>query len=227
MAHDRLRDLARRVSPSSSGSGSVHTSWCCTATSGIGTPGHRADGRTPDPGADQHALALDVPRVRLGRRARGRRGCRSPSPVRRPRTRRPVRLGLAPERGHDPHGLAVPRPWAPSRRRGCVEASSSGLLAAASVGREELRALDAVRTREPLPALELLHPFRGRGHLEPADAVPAAFAVAGRRRRRARRCPARSDTSCGSRSSGRRSRARARWIRPSRTGGPGRARARR
>ena len=34
----RIGCTTSRVSPASSGCGSVHTSWCCTATSGIGTP---------------------------------------------------------------------------------------------------------------------------------------------------------------------------------------------
>ena len=33
--------LLGRASAASSGSGSVHTSWCCTTASGIGTPAIR------------------------------------------------------------------------------------------------------------------------------------------------------------------------------------------
>ncbi len=137
--------------------------------------GQGADGRTPDPRADQHALALDRPAVglhavhaavpdveagdadtALERHTAGRR--------------------LPRERRDDPHRLrdAVARDEVRPEDRVRVEQRDPlGRL----VRREQVRVRDPVRPSEPLPPPQLRHPLRRRRDLDAADPVPTRQAV--------------------------------------------------
>jgi hypothetical protein len=137
--------------------------------------GHRADGRAPDPGADQDAIALDPAVVGLdrahaaARRVEARDGDATFE-------RDPLRLRTARQRGHDPHGLrdTVGRHQVGAEdRRGIQERDPPrGLLRG-----EELGVLDAVGARPAAAAMQLGHPLSGGGDLDPPDPVPGGLAV--------------------------------------------------
>ena len=152
----RIGCATSRVSPASSGTGSVHTSWCCTATSGIGTPAIAPTRRPPDPGAEQDPLALDVA---LGR---CRTPCTRPSRMSKPVTvtppskATPLASALRASAAAMPHRLRDAVRRARGTRRGSSRGRAAGSARRSRAGVSSSRALDAVRAGEPLPALELL-----------------------------------------------------------------------
>ena len=186
---------------------------------------HRADGRAPDAGAQQHAFALDVPSV-------GPNAVHAPVADVEPGhghaafERHAVRLGASRERRGDRHRLGDPvrghvvRP----EDRGRVEQRD---LLRGLGGGEQLGPFEPVRAREPEPALQLLHPSRRRGDLDPARRRTSPVRRRRPASRRARPTPGRSGTSSASRWSGTRAPARASSNPRSRTAVPGRAPARR
>ena len=137
--------------------------------------GHRGDGRTPDPRAHQHALALHIAPVGLhsvhatvpdietrdGHAAFERDALGLRVPRQRRRQSDAVR---------DPVARHVVRP---QDRRGVKERDLLHRLGR----REELGAVEPVRAREALPALELVHALGSRRHLDAADAVPPRLAA--------------------------------------------------
>ena len=137
--------------------------------------GHRSDRRPPDPGADQHALALDPPVV-------GEHGLDAPAGNVEPGhrdlafERHTLLAGASRERGRDPDPVRDPvggdEVRAQDRRR-VEQRDPLGRL----LGGEQLGVLDPVGTRPPPTAVELGHPRLARGDLDPADPVPAGLAV--------------------------------------------------
>ena len=126
----------RASRPASSGIGSVHTSWCCTATQRDRHAGHRADGRAPrSRRRSARARTRPSPRSVSHARARGRRGRRTRSRSTPPSNADARRASAAaPERRRDPDGLArspSEGTWYAPR---IVEGSSSGIFSAASAG---------------------------------------------------------------------------------------------
>ena len=200
MAHDRLLGQVRV--PASSGIGSVHTSWCCTATSGIGTPAIAPIVGPQMPAHSStrsHSIAalrgLDRVDPAAGRVEPGDRRRRLRTGRRRPRAVRASASTIL----HALAGAVAGDPVAAQHRRGVQQRRALGALR----GREQLGALDPVGVREPLAALQLLHALDGGRDLEAADPEPDPLAVDLAASRRARRCPARCGTSCGTRWSGR------------------------
>ena len=222
----RIGCATSRVSPASSGIGSVHTSWCCTATSGTGTPAiaptlgpqmpahSRTRSHSIVAAIGLHAVHAAVADVEAGDgdAALERDALRLRAPRRAPRP------GGPPSRCRRTARSSEPR---------IVDGSSSGIRSARLGRREQLGVLDAVASAPSPPALQLLASARAwwRSRCRRRRTSPARRPARGSRT--ARRCPARSGTSCASRSSGRPGPARASWSRRSRTAAPGRRRGRR
>ena len=145
VAKDRVHDLAP-ASPASSSSGSVHTSWCWTATSGIGRrPG--TDGRTPDPGGDEDPLARIRPRSVTTPRTRPR-WMSNPVTVTSPSNATPFVSAARAIAVTIRTALAIPSDGTkyPSR---IAPGSTSGIRSRHLLRRELLGALDAVGPGEP------------------------------------------------------------------------------
>ena len=197
----------------SSGTGSVHTSWCCTATSGIGTPasaptvGPHRPAQSSTRSHSTRPCAVSTAWIRPSGRVEPGDGHAAHEPG-------AGRFGAPRERLDDPHALAraVARHPVPAEHGGGVEQRRPlGALGRATAARSR-RSPPSARTPAGVSARRCA-PVWSRARARRRRTTPA------RRRRRAcrtaRRSPGRSGTSCASRSFGRPARGRATWSRRS------------
>ena len=145
----RIGCATSRVSPSSSGIGSVHTSWCCTASNATGTPASAPTLGPQIPAQSRTRSHWTSPRsVRTPWTRPSRRS--NPFTVTPPSNATPLVSALAASAAAIRTPLAIPSEgtWYAPR---IVDGSSSGTLAAASAG---------VRSSAPSSPYERANPSR-------------------------------------------------------------------
>ena len=176
----RIGWATSRVSLSSPATGSVHTSWCCTATSGIATP---AIAPTVGPQMPAHNSTRSHSTFPRSVRTPCTRPSRTSNPVTvtPPSNAAPFASAARASAVAIVTALAIPSvgTWYAPR---IVDGIEQRYLLRGLGGGEQFGPFEPVRAREPEPALQLPHPSLGRGDLDPAHPVPARFAVDVQRR---------------------------------------------